>query len=135
MTDQSISRPLSFLDQKTLEGLPDISYYEPDQLRPAFPEPPSVTGQVPESTADRLRSTYDRASTVSGRIERLKAKIDDRCSRFVVASQDGKGSRLYQAMNRLFGKKTTTVTYEDYRAALLLRQQLAEEDARDLRSK
>lgn len=131
MSDINRSNNLSFTDAQTLTGFTDVEYFEPPQLTPAFLPP--VTEEIPETTSQRLQKTRDRADGLLKEINRLKNEVDSRCSKFKVTSSDGKGSRLFQAMVRVFGERTTTVTYDHYKRAIELRQKLVEEDADSLR--
>jgi len=129
MTDiNKVSPVLTFSDKKKLIGWSDITAPEPDQIfDTSLQKAPEE--EVTSSTIDRLSTTKSLAEKIIGEISKLEQKIDSRCARFRVSSQDGKGSTLYQAMFRIFGEKTTEISYDHYKRALEYRDQLAKEDA------
>jgi hypothetical protein len=117
-------------DRQQLKGWPDIQRPEPEQILPLITQDPEPKK---ETSAQRLKPIRDRASEIVDKISKLQQAVDDRCSRFKVFSDQGRGSPLFQAMFRVFGEKTTTVTYDHYKRALQYRQQLADEDSERLR--
>lgn len=126
-----LSYQLSNPDREKLAGWLDIQKPEPDQVLPLHAtvdlEPKEPT------TVERLNKTRDLAGKVLSKIEELSQRIDDKCARFKVSSDQGVGSPLFQAMVRVFNEKTTTITYDHYKRALQYRQRLAEEDAAKLK--
>jgi hypothetical protein len=118
-------------DRRKLRGWEDILKPEPDQILPLQSLVPPE--ERPPLAADRLANTRSLAAKVLAKIRELEQKIDERCDRFSASSDQGRGSPLFQAMVRVFNERTTTVTYGHYKRALLLRQKLAEEDARSLK--
>lgn len=120
------SRPLSQKDKDILAGFVDIYRPEPDQIFPEGAVDP--TPDEPESPVERLLPVREKAVTLSERISTLKDKVDAKCSHLSVSTGEPPGSNLFQAMWRLFQKETTDITYEDYKQAVILSQQLGEED-------
>lgn len=118
----SPSRKLRPTDREILRGGDDIQFFEPDQIFPA-----EEIIEEEETSQARLQGIRASAEEVSDKIEELKQKVDARCSRFKVVGTDGRGSRLFQAMVRVFKKRTETVTYNYYKRALELREELAKE--------
>jgi hypothetical protein len=114
------SRLLSQKDKDILAGFSDIYRPEPDQLLPE--------AEAPKTPAEKLLPIREKAVTVSERIELLKEKVDKKCNHLSVSTGEPPGSNLFQAMWRLFRKETTDITYGDYKQAVILRQQLGEED-------
>ena len=121
----SLSRPLTQRERDILLGFSDIRYLEPDQIVPAEP---LYKEEEKKSPAEKFIPIRNKAVTLSERIKALKTKVDKRCSHLIAVTGKEEGSPLFQAMWRLFQKETTDITYEDYKQAITLRQQLAEED-------
>ena len=122
---------LSDQDRQILDGFTEIDRPEPEQL---FPLPALEDLQPKEpASGSRLAKTRDRASQVLDKIDELTQEVDRRCARFKVDGEQDKGSDLFKAMVRVFDQRTTTVTYDHYKRALQYREQLAKEDAANLR--
>jgi hypothetical protein len=122
------SKDLSLEDEKTLAGFDDPYWPEPSQIAGSAARA-RMDQEVPETLRKRASRLRMEAEDLIGKIDATKKKVDDRCKHLVASTGEPRGSRLFQAMWRVFGKRTTVVTYEHYKKALLLRQQLAEEDA------
>ena len=127
------SRILSIGDRTKILGWADIEKPEADQIYP-FRVIEEKEKKEPTST-ERLANTRSMASKVLSKIDEVNKKIDAKCGRFKVSSEQGVGSPLFQAMVRVFNERTTTITYDHYKRALEYRQQLAAEDAANLRLK
>jgi hypothetical protein len=117
---------LSENDREKLLGFSEIRQPEPDQLIPTIPVD---LEEVETSSEERLTKVRNKAQEMLAKVDELKQRIDERCGRFNVSSEEIKGSPLFQAMVRVFDERTTTVTYSHYKRALQYRQQLALEDA------
>ncbi len=128
MSDKSFR--LNRSDRDQLQGWPDIEKPEVEQILPLI-VPESEPRKQP--SAERLGEIRDRASKIVDKVNTLEQALDKKCARFKVSSNQGKGSPLFQAMYRVFGERTTTVTYDHYKRALEYRQQLAEEDQKGLK--
>jgi hypothetical protein len=122
------SKKLSRADQTFLSGYPDINRIEPDQV---YQQAPPVIPPEMIKPSEKIEEVRGRAQQCLIEIKRLEDLIDGRCTRFSVTTE--KNSRLFQAMFRVFGEKTTTVTYNHYKKALELREQLAKEGTEKLR--
>lgn len=119
-------------DRERIDGLDVIVQPEIPQLIP----PPIVPDTEPEPTsAQRLEDIRASADNLITRINSLIEKVDSRCQGMQISSSEPAGSPLFQAMVRVFGERTTTVTYDHYKRALAIREQLAEEDSAKLREK
>jgi hypothetical protein len=127
-TDQSFR--LNQSDRDQLQGWPDIEKPEVEQILPIVIP---IAEEKKETSAKRLGDLRNRASEIVNKINELEQAVDEKCGRFKVSSSQGRGSPLFQAMFRVFGEKTTTVTYDHYKRALEYRQQLAEEDSEGLK--
>lgn len=128
---RNVSNRLSILDREKIAGWTDITKPEPDQILPLFITDPAEEEKLP--AAKRLSKTRSLATKILSKIDELTQKIDLKCAKFKVSSDQGVGSPLFQAMVRVFQERTTTVTYNHYKRALQYRQQLAEEDATRLK--
>lgn len=127
----NVSKNISYDDQKRIDGFSDIQYPEPEQFLFSH----LVDGEAPpQESQDRLKQLKERAGEVLDRINNITEKIDSRCKRFSITYPEKEGSRLWQAMFRLFGKGTNTVTYEDYIKALELREQRSKEGQAKVRA-
>jgi hypothetical protein len=126
-----VSNQLRTSDKEKIIGWGDISRPEVEQLDVLTKGPKP---EVAEPTASkRLDKTKSQAQRILNRIDGLTQEIDRRCARFKVSSKEDVGSSLFQAMTRVFGERTTEITYDHYKRALEYRQQLAEEDTAKLR--
>jgi len=123
-----VSSVLTFSDKKKLIGWLDITAPEPDQIFDTSPKK-VVEEEISSNATERLSATKSLAEKIVEKMSKLEQKIDSRCARFRVSSQDGKGSTLYQAMFRVFGEKRTDISYDHYKRALEYRNQLAKDDA------
>jgi len=119
-------------DKSKIKGFEDIHQPEPDQEFLPIPPPPA---DQPDPNSKKLKATRSLAQKVLDKIDRLSQEVDGRCGRFSITTTDEKGSPLFQAMVRIFGERTTTITYDHYKRALGYREQLAEEDRKALKSK
>jgi len=125
------SHRLSAEDRRKLSGLGEIEKYEPPQVLPDI-RPEDVIEQEPTASI-RLQRTRESAVRVEDRIAELTQRVDERCSAFFADTGEEVGSPLYQAMVRVFGERTTTISYEHYRRAIEHRGELALEDEERLR--
>jgi hypothetical protein len=123
---------LSDSDREKISGWDDITKPEAEQLQPYIPK--EIEIDVKPHPTKRLEETKSLANKVINKISSLEQKIDQKCKRFSVASDQGKGSPLFQAMYRIFGERTTTITYSHYKRAIEYRKQLAKEDTEKLKS-
>ena len=119
-------------DKSKIQGFEDIHQPEPEQELAPFS---ASSAEQEDPNSKKLKAVRSLAQDVLDKIDRLSQQVDNRCDRFSITSADEKGSPLFQAMVRVFGERTTTVTYDHYKRALGLREQLAEEDRKVLRSK
>ena len=123
------SRLISNEDKETLRGWENIYRPEPDQIYPVhIPETSDI-----KTPSQRLKQTRVNADDLLNKINELQNKIDQRCSHLSISTSETVGSPLFQAMVRVFNKRTTNIKYEDYKRALELRQQLIEEDKQELK--
>ena len=130
MSDR-LSKIFKHSDREKLRGFDSIDQPEPDQIYPSLPEPP----EAKDSSQKIMKKIQEDAGKTVLKINSLIAEVDNRSSRFQVQTNAKKGSKLFQAMVRVFNEKTTTVTYDHYKRALEKRDQLAKEDADLLRKK
>jgi hypothetical protein len=126
-----VSNRLQTSDRLKIAGWSDIQKPEVEQLSVPIIDPDPK--EVEPIASERLENTKSQAEKVLDKIAELTEEVDKRCARFKVSSNEDVGSPLFQAMVRVFNEKTTTVTYDHYKRALEIRQQLAEEDAASLR--
>jgi hypothetical protein len=126
----SVSYRLSDLDRTKLEGLDEIVRPDENLL---LPHDSSTEEEIKVSSNDRLKNTKSSANKILDKIDSLSQKIDRKCGRFSVSSNEGRGSPLFQAMVRTFGERTTTITYAHYTRALEYRRLLAQEDTERMR--
>lgn len=131
MSDET-SRHLSRSDREILFENLDIAFEEREQI---FQEVPPTPVDPAETARENLQNIREQAEEVLSRVEELKQKVDRKGKRFSVSTNQPRGSSLYKAMVRLFGKRTTEVTYDDYKRALEMRTQLSKEDAEILRNR
>jgi len=68
-------------------------------------------------------------------LDSICRRIDERCSRFSVASTERVGSPLFQAMARIFQERTTVVTYDHYKRALEMRERLISDEIKETLSR
>jgi hypothetical protein len=126
----SVSEQLSNSDKALLAGFPDIQQEEPEQI---FPEPVVLIEEKKVGATQRLTNTRSFAKKILDRIKEQEQLIDRKCSRFKVATNEERGSPLFQAMVRVFEERTTTITYDHYKKAIELRARLVEEDSETLK--
>jgi len=126
-----ISNRLQTSDKEKLSGWSDVPKPEVEQLDLPVVDPSKEP--VEPTATERLNNTRSRAQQILNKIDKLVQKVDQRCNRFKVSSEEVVGSPLFQAMVRVFNERTTTVTYDHYKKALEYRQQLADEDGATLR--
>lgn len=129
---ENSSKKLDRDDRRKLSGYSDITWTEPDQI---YPPTLLLKPEEPPTPAKKADSLKEEASGLLSRINALKEKIDRKCSHLQVATEEGAGSALYQAMWRVFAQRTTTITYDHYKRAIELNQKLAKEDAAELKVK
>jgi predicted nuclease with TOPRIM domain len=129
-----VVKDLSPIDEDILKGFEDPLETELEQIIPSYQvrEPEVDEG---EENVKKVNGVRDQANEVLNKIEEIKADIDERCSHLEVKTTEVAGSALAQAMWRVFREKTTTVTYDHYKKAIELREQLAREDQEGLRNR
>jgi len=133
MTDRKIpSKELSARDERLLKGYDDIVHEEPDQVIPPVLSE-SARKEKTEKTRQKLVDIKDKAFQVLNEIEKSKSLVDERCKDLKAVTNEALGTSLAQAMYRLFGEHTTTITYEHYKRALNIRTQLAREDVKKVK--
>jgi len=127
-------KPLSWKERELIQGKGDLYWEEPRQILPGR----VVKDPVDERpTKQRLLDLRKRAAETLDRVGAAISKLDARCSHLEVEGvDDGSSSTsLYQAMTRVFGQGSNTVTYSQYVRAIALQKQLAAEDAEVLRKR
>jgi len=122
MTSQ-YSRDLTPEERRLISGRNELYREEPEQILPIpIREEEKI---VPKKELTDIKQT---AEDMKSKIKELLDKTDKRCAGLSVETQEEIGSRLFQAMVRVFGERTTTITYDHYKKALEYREQLAQEE-------
>jgi hypothetical protein len=129
MTANLPSNDLGQGDIGVLERFTDVPRYEPEQILPLVVPEQEMT----ITATQRIDRVGEKARSLLEKIARVEGMIDERCARFKVTGDGGKGSRLFQAMVRVFNERTTTVTYSHYARAVGMRQQLLQQKAAEIR--
>lgn len=120
---------ISVSDERLLQGFKDVVYEEPEQIIPVDVDQASKISKEEQNTID-LNKIRDDAGKILNKIETLRNEIDAKCKDLSVTVVEGEESdnELLKAMWRVFKQRTTTISYQHYKKALELREQLARED-------
>lgn len=129
---ESQVKNISIQDQNILKGYDDPAPQEPEQvIPPTRIDTPARTEE--EDNLERLETIKDDCRQLISDFTELIGEIDSRCGGLEVKTDEEPGSSLAQAMYRVFGVRSTNITYDNYTKALELQSQLSNEDREKMR--
>lgn len=126
-----MSKDLSEKDRDLLATGIDIFSVEDDQVLSAPVEREVVNSDPTRPTGkNRFLDYIERYKTLVAKSEALLVKVDALSAGQAFTPAEDKEKQLREAVRRVFRKNTSTVTYEMYRAAMKIRDDLTSEDTR-----